>query len=221
MLSEKEVEAFVAKFIENGQVLGIGSSELGEHFLKKIALKKEEENLELKIVATSAKIAAICKSLHLPTVSLNETEIDLAIEFASMVDEDFNFIKKDSHSLVRDKMIAQSAETMIVVSHQKFFVKKLIGVIPFEIIPFGFKRTIIQLENLGSARLRMSKGIPLKTESGNFLVDVLVDQIYDLEDLEFQAKEIPGVIETGLFLNYADKAILAGDVITVKSRIRA
>ena len=42
-----------------------------------------------------------------------------------------------------------------------------------------------------------------------------------LDDLEYQTKEIPGVLETGLFIGYADRIVLMdGKKITVKSRIR-
>jgi len=32
--------------------------------------------------------------------------------------------------------------------------------------------------------------------------------LISMEDLNFQAKEIPGVIETGLFIGYADRVLL-------------
>lgn len=213
------MEDFVSRFIKGGQVLGIGSSELGEKFLKKIALHKEEKGLDLKVVPTSANITTIAAQLKLPLTSLNEHEIDLAVEFADLVDRDFNYIKRDSHSLVRDKMVAQSAETLIIVADEKAFAERLGGVIPFEITPFGYKRTIIQLENLGSTHLRKEGDRIMKTESGNYLVDVAVDEIHSLEDLEYQSKDIPGVLESGLFLGYADKVVLHNKKILVKSRL--
>ena len=54
----------------------------------------------------------------------------------------------------------------------------------------------------------------------SYLADVECDEIYSLEDLEFQAKTIAGVLETGLFMEYADRIILHNDRIEVKSRIQ-
>ena len=124
MLEEFEIEEFIAKYIKNDMILGIGSSKAGEMFLKKIAIKAEDEGLHLKVVPTSHHMAGILSSLNLPIASLNEeTSLDLAVEFVDLVDEDFNFVKRESQSLVRDKMIAQCAEILMVVVRKENFVK--------------------------------------------------------------------------------------------------
>ena len=116
-------------------------------------------------------------------------------------------------------MIAQSAETLIIVAEKKNFVSKLFGVVPFEVSPFWWKRTKIQLESFGAAKERKQESIT-KTESGNYIIDVLTDSIPSPEEFEYQAKEIPGVLETGLFMGYADRILLYNKgKIEVKSRI--
>ncbi|MFH1544827.1 MAG: ribose 5-phosphate isomerase A [archaeon] len=220
MISEEAIEGFVSKYIKDKQVIGIGSGKMGEDFLKKIALKKETDKLEISVVPSSASLALMLSQLHIPLANLNEEELDLAIEFIDLVDYDYNFIKRDSMSFVRDKMISQSAEELIVIAEKKNYVSKLYGILPFEVIPFGWKRSLIQLESLGAAKIRMkSEGNYFKTESGNYVIDVLVDSIPSPEDTEYQSKNIPGVIETGLFIGYADRIILHNDKIEVKSRI--
>jgi len=218
MIPEDQIEGLVEKYIKHGDHVGIGSSALGIKFLKKMALKKEIENLDLKIVPTSAEMTYILKQLNLEACSLEEKEIDIAIEFADLADHNYNFIKKDSKSFVRDKMIAQSAETLIIVLEKKNFVSKMFGVVPFEVSPFWWKRTKLQLESFGAARERKTESM-VKTESGNYIIDVLTDSIPSPEEFEFQAKEIPGVLETGLFVGYADRVILCNGKIEVKSRI--
>ena len=79
---------------------------------------------------------------------------------------------------------------------------------------------LIQLQGLGEAELRMESGKKFKTESGNYLVDININEISSTEDLEFQAKDIPGVIETGLFIGYADRILSFGEKIKAKSRMR-
>jgi len=219
-LKDEHIGQFIAKYIKDGDVVSIGTSDLGEKFVKKLALALEEKGEKVKIVPTSAKVAGLAAAMGIETTTLNKEEIDIAIEFVDMVDDDFNFIKRDSHSLVRDKMIGQSAEVMVAVAEEENFVKKLGGSIPFEIAPFGHMRTVMQLGKLGKAMLRMDGKKEAMTESGNYLADVDVDSVYSLEDLEYQAKEIPGVLETGLFIGYADRVILhGGDKIRVKSRM--
>ena len=58
-----------------------------------------------------------------------------------------------------------------------------------------------------------------KTETGHYVIDVNVDEIYSLEDLEFQAKDIPGVLETGLFIGYADRVLLHNGRLDMLSRL--
>ena len=220
MIPEDQIEGLVEKYIKHGQTIGIGSSDLGVKFLKKMALRKEIEGLDLKIVPTSAEMTLVLKQLNLEMGSLDEKEVDIAIEFADLVDYNYNYVKRQSKSFVRDKMIAQSARDLIIIAEKQNFVSKLFGVVPFEVSPFWWKRTKMQLESMGAARERKAGDTPLKTESGNYIIDVLTDSIPAPEEFEFQAKEIPGVLETGLFIGYADRIILYGKGrIEVKSRI--
>ncbi len=219
--TDQIVDALVEKYIKDKDVVAFGSSELSEKMLKKIAFDIEEAGLKIKIVATSMHLAAIASDLKVPIAKVDEVDIDLAIEFADLVDINFNYIKRDSSSLVRDKMIAQSAEEMIVVAREENYVKFLHGRVPFEIAKFGYKRTLDQLESLGNARLRKKGKQIFQTETEHYIVDVDVDQIYSLEDLDFEAKNIPGVLESGLFIGAADRILLHNGKITVKSRLAA
>lgn len=221
-LQERHIEDFVRTYIKDKDLVAIGTSKLGETFLKKLALAMEDKKVniwDIKFVPTSLHLAGVATSLKIPIGNLNEREVDIAIEFVDMIDNNFNYIKRNSLSLVRDKMIAQSAAILIAITEKHNFVKKLKGKIPFEICPFGWRRTINQLENLGKAKLRMEKGKPFRTETGHYLIDVDIDEIYSLDELEYQAKEVPGVLETGLFIGYADKIILHNKTIEVKSRV--
>ena len=217
------MDLLVEKYIRPDSIIAVGTSEDAETFLKKLALKLEDEEHKLenvKVVPTSGEIGGILSSMEIPIADINEREIDIAIEFVDLVDRHFNYIKRDSLSLVRDKMIAQSAEEMIVIAKESNFVKRLGGKIPFEIAIFGWKRSVVQLEALGNAKLRKKGGKPFRTETNHYLVDVEVDEIYSLEDLEFQAKNIPGVLEAGVFVGYADRVILHGKSgLRVKSRM--
>jgi len=219
VLKEETIEALIAKYVSNNMVLSFGTGSESVQFVKKLALRIEEENLNAKIVPTNNKIAEIVNELGLKTASINDEEIDLAIEFVDMVDPGFNFIERESGSFVRDKMIAQSAAELIVITEEKNYGMPLSGWIPFEICAFGWKRTLLQLEKLGKAKLREKDGRPFKTETGHYVIDAKVDEIYSLEDLEFQAKDTPGVLETGLFIGYADRVLLHNGKIRMLSRL--
>lgn len=207
-LHGETIEAFLAKYVSNNMVLSFGTGPESTSFVKKLAIKVEAEGLNVSVVPTNNRIAETVSDLGIKAVSINDREIDLAVEFVDLVDKDFNFIESKSGSFVRDKMIAQSAGELVVVTEKENYGARLFGKIPFEVCVFGWKRTLMQLEKLGKARLREKNKRPFKTETGHYVIDVNVDEVYSLEDLEFQAKDIPGVLETGLFIGYADRVLL-------------
>ncbi len=220
-MDERHIEDFIIRYIKNGDVVSIGTSELGEKFIKKLALALEHSHIpisEVEFVPTSIRGATIASSLGLPLTDINEREIDVAIEFVDAVDDNYNFIKRNSTSLVRDKMIAQSAAILVAIADEQNFMERLRGTIPFEVSAFGYKRTLNQLDSFGSAMLREGNGNIFKTETGNYIIDVEFDAIFDYEELELQSKNIPGVLETGLFVGFADKIVLHGKQIRLLSR---
>ncbi len=220
-MEESHVEQIISRYITDGYVISIGSNSMGEKFLKKLALAIEDDNVPLNnidFIPTSMKNATIASSLGLTIADLNEREIDVAIDFADQIDKNFNFLKRHSHSFIRDKMISQSAAMLIIIANESAFVEKIRGSVPFEVSTFGWKRTLNQLDSYGKAERRETKGVPYKTETGNYVIDVQIDKIFSYEDLEIQSKNIPGVIETGLFLGYADKIVLYGKKIQLVSR---
>ncbi|MFA4907083.1 MAG: ribose-5-phosphate isomerase A [archaeon] len=219
MIPEEKIDAFLEKYVKANQAIGIGTSELGEKFARRLGIRIESENLKVRVVPTSAAMAMVLHEMRVPTIELGEKELDLAFEFVSMADEQFNFIKRETTSLIRDKIIAKSALELIIITEENNYGKTLYGSIPFELSHFGWKHTLLELEKLGRTKLREKNGKPALTESGHLLADVQVDSVYSPDDIEIQGHAIPGVIETGLFVGYADRIVLHGQKITVKSRL--
>jgi ribose 5-phosphate isomerase A len=220
MLNEDQVDAFVTRYVKDGQVLAVGTNQLGELFLKKVGLWAEQNQWEITLIPTSVSQIQTAKEFHLPLTTLNEREVDLAVEFATQGDHDFNFLKRYSNSLIRDKMIAQSAGELIVVLPEKDYVEKLSGMVPFEISSFGWKRTLLLLEQIGKVNHTQYEKEPPKSESGHYLVEAEIDTQLLLEEIDAQARLIPGVLETGIFIGSADRMLLVGEQeIKVKSRM--
>jgi len=102
VLKEESIEALVSKYVSNNMVLSFGTSKESLRLVKKLALRIEEEDLDVSIVPTNNKIADLVHDLGLKAASVNDREIDLAIEFVDMVDNEFNFIEMDSASGTQD-----------------------------------------------------------------------------------------------------------------------
>lgn len=220
MLSEEQVDAFVTRYVKDGHVIAVGTNQLGELFLKKLGLVCEQNRWSVQVIPTSTGQIATANMFHLPLTTLNEREVDVAIEFVDQADGDYNFIKHYSTSLIRDKMVAQSAAELVAILPEKGMVDHLRGTIPVEISAFGWKRTLLLLERVGRVNHQKYADEPPKTESGHYLVDVEIDEYLSLEDIDMQARLIPGVLETGIFIGMADRLILVGETdIKVKSRL--
>ncbi|MDD3159841.1 MAG: ribose-5-phosphate isomerase A [Candidatus ainarchaeum sp.] len=219
MLLDEHIDGILQKYVKDNSIISFGTDKLTENFIKKLAVYLEHSNLNIKIVPTSLKISELCVHLKIPTCSLNDNDVDLAFDFADQVDQDFNYISNDSTSLVRDKMIAQESAELIVICEEENFVERLNYNLLLEITPFATKKTLLNAMNLGEAKIKMKNDQPVLSETGNNFIEVKVDEVYDLDDLDYQAKNIPGVLETSLFLGYADRVLIHGQTVTMKSRI--
>jgi ribose 5-phosphate isomerase A len=80
-----------------------------------------------------------------------------------------------------------------------------------EVLPFASGLVMKRLEALdGRPTLRYGrmKAGPVVTDNGNFVIDVDFGSIEDPPRLESQLKSIPGLIESGLFLNMTDRVFV-------------
>ena len=219
MISDDRVEALLEKYVKNNSVISFGTGPTNEAFIKKLALYIESNGLRVRVVPTAHSIGILCSQLKLATVALDDVDVDLAFDFVDQIDEDFNYISNETTSLIRDKMIAQNAGELVVVAEEKDFVKKLTCPMTVEISSFAVNKTIAQLMNLGEPTLRQKNGKPVLSETGHYFVDIKCDEIYSLDDLDYQAKAIAGVLETSLFIGFADRVVLHGANLIVKSRM--
>ena len=220
MLLDEHVEELLEKYVKDDSVISFGTGPLNSKFLKKLALYIEDNGLNVKVVPTSYDIVDLCSQLKVKTESLDDVEVDVAFDFVDQVNEDFDYISNETTSLIRDKMIAREAGELVIVCEEQNFVDTLHGRICLEINPFAIKKTLVHTMNLGDASIRMLNGEPAMSETGNNFIDVIADDIFSTNDLEYQAKNIPGVLETSLFVGFADRVLLhSEDKVLVKSRM--
>jgi len=220
MILDDHVQGLLEKYVKDNTNVSFGTGPLNKVFLKKLALYIAENNLKIKVIPTSHNLAELCSQLKIDTASLDDEEVDLAFDFVDQVDEDFNYISNETTSLVRDKMIAQEAAEFVVVCEEENYVNQLKFNLCLEVCPFAINKTLLQVMSLGDATHKLKEnGQPALSETGNHFIDVKIDEIYSVEDIEYMAKKIPGVLETSLFVGYADRVILSGSTLTVKSRL--
>ena len=209
----KELAAKAAvKYVKDGYVVGLGTGSTARYVVLALG-ERVKAGLTIKGVPTSRETAELARQQGIPLIDQdNAWIIDVAIDGADQVDPGFNLIKGGGGALLKEKIVAASAKQFIVLVDHTKRVPVLGGSfpLPIEVVPFGWGSTARQIEALTKSRvvLRERNGTPFKTEAGNMIVDVHIDRIDQPRDLEIALNQIPGVVETGLFVNRTDVLIV-------------
>src|SRR5262249_5471107 len=92
--------------------------------------------------------------------------------------------------------------------------------VPVEVLQFGWCLADRRLRELGCIPdLRQRDGAPYESDNGNYILDCQFGTITDPAGLEKAIKQIPGVVESGIFIGLADKLIIGSDQgVQVKDR---
>ncbi|KAM3967933.1 ribose-5-phosphate isomerase [Aphomia sociella] len=214
----KQVAAYraVDEFVTNNCVFGVGSGSTVIYAVQRLAERVEIENLKVICIPTSfqAKQLIIKHKLTLGELETNP-EIDVTIDGADEVDSNMILIKGGGGCLLQEKIVASCSKKLIVIAdYTKDSVKlgdRYKKGIPIEVIPMSYvpiKNKIIALFG-GEIKLRsaVAKAGPVVTDNGNFILDWLfTNQDLDWEKVNSTITMIPGVVETGLFVNMCQKA---------------
>ncbi|MEM7216269.1 MAG: ribose-5-phosphate isomerase RpiA [Pseudomonadota bacterium] len=221
MSQELKVEAARAALdlVEDGMRLGIGTGSTADEFIKLLA-EKVSRGLTITGVPTSEKTRLLCETLSVPLATLDELpHLDLVIDGADEVDHDLNLIKGGGGALLREKIVAHASDRMAVIADDSKLVDTLGKFpLPIEVNPFGLKATVNVIEKgasslglSGELKLRGGENSPFATDGGHYIIDAFFGHIPDAQALSEMLLSIPGVVEHGLFLRYANVVFLAGE----------
>ncbi len=214
LLAAKEA----VKFIENNQIIGLGTGSTANFAIKEIG-KMVAEGLQIKGVTTSNASEELAKSLNIPLLSMDEVDsIDLTIDGTDEFDADLNLIKGGGGALFREKMVARLSKREIIMADSTKKVEKLGAFkIPVEVVPIALNFAEKQLENLGAtAKIREKNGAIFTTDAGNKILDADFGLIEDAREISEKLNAIEGVVCHGLFIDLAQMVIMAdGDKMIV------
>merc|ERR1712083_522007 len=132
------------------------------------------------------------------------------IDGADEVDINLNCIKGGGGCQTQEKIIASCSKQFVVVADYRkdatTLCEKWKKGVPVEVIPLAYVPVMKKIETMGGKpKLRMakSKAGPLVTDNGSFILDVDFGLVKEVEKLNQSLMMIPGVVETGLFVNMA------------------
>ncbi|MBI0021179.1 ribose-5-phosphate isomerase RpiA [Bartonella sp. W8097] len=214
---KKAAAAKAVEFVEDGMKLGIGTGSTANEFIRLLALRVKE-GLKVTGVATSERSEQLCRELGIPVASLDEMpSLDLDIDGADEIGPKMALVKGGGGALLREKIVAFASARMLVIADQSKLVKTLGAFpLPIEVNPFGLEATKLAIVDVakslglsGNISLRVKNNKTFVTDGGHFILDASFSRISDPESLSTALFSIPGVVEHGLFLNLANKSVVA------------
>ena len=214
-MNDKELVAHAAlEYVKDNSIIGLGTGSTANIFIEMLAEKIRSHSLNISVVASSVSSQQKANDAGLKYISLDQiTEIDLYVDGADEITNNLEILKGRGFDLIREKLLAKISKQFIVIGDNSKIVSK-IGQnypIPIEITPIAWKITKNLIEKIAKkciVRGNMEKNAFAITSYGNFVLDC--EFLYtDLNILEKEIANTPGVFEHGLFLNMSKLAIIA------------
>jgi ribose 5-phosphate isomerase A len=196
------------ELIPNGSTIGLGSGRASTAFVKVLGSRVRQQSLNVRGVATSEATATLAKQFDIPLVTIDQAGIlDATVDGADEVDRNLNLIKGYGRALVREKIVAASSRSLVILVDKGKLVDQLgqRGKLPVEVVPFAMALCLRRLSAIGCQPvLYLADGRPFVSDNGNYIIDCTVNPISDPDALESTIRAIPGVVGTGLFLRMAN-----------------
>ncbi|MDP2835613.1 MAG: ribose-5-phosphate isomerase RpiA [Methanobacteriaceae archaeon] len=209
---KKDTGYEAAKEVLDGQVVGLGTGSTTHYFIEKLGMRIKEEDLDIMGIPTSYQSFFLAKDSNIPITTLEEHDIDLAVDGADEVDPALNLIKGGGAAHTLEKIIDYSADRFIVIVDDSKMVETLGKFpVPLEVIPTAARVVSQILEDMGvatSIRMAERKDGPVITDHGNFVIDAEFGILNEPEELEIELNSIPGVVENGIFSGVVDQVFV-------------
>lgn len=211
-LLKQNVGKQAAALIEDGQVVGLGTGSTTVHFIKFLGQRVQDEQLDIMGIPTSFQSLILARELGIEVTSIDEHDIDIAVDGADEVSSNLDLIKGGGAAHTKEKIIDASADKFVVIVDESKMVDKLGAFpLPIEIIPESLrlvKNALLDMNVDSQLRMGIQKDGPVITDNGNFILDASFNVIENPSQLEVELNSIPGVVENGIFSNVVDKVIV-------------
>jgi ribose 5-phosphate isomerase A len=199
--------------VESGMTVGLGTGSTAACFVRALAPLR----LAIRCVATSEATAALAASLGLEMLDIDAAgAIDLTVDGADEIGPGLALIKGGGAALLREKLTWSISRRCIVIADASKALDKLGKYpLPVEVVAFGHTTTAARIAQAladcgmgASPRLRLAADGPVRTDGGNLIYDLACEAIEDPAALAAALKRITGVVDHGLFLNFAERALI-------------
>lgn len=192
-------------------VLGLGTGSTTRFFIEAVG-KLVRAGRRFSGVPTSQQSRALATQCGIPLLDdAGPWVVDLCVDGADEVSEKLDLIKGGGGAHTREKMVNFAAKKNVIIVDESKLSRQLgeRWPVPIEVLVFAHLTTARALAQFGKPVLRLKHGAPVTTDSGNYIYDVAVLPLADPEPIDHAFRQVPGVVETGLFCARADWVIVA------------
>lgn len=219
-LEKQNAAAAAMEFVEDGMTIGLGTGSTAKFFVELLA-EEVADGLVVRGVPTSEQTRRLAEAHGVPLLPVDKVEqIHITVDGADEFDEQGQLIKGGGAALLREKIIANASDHMVVIADTSKQVDRLGAFpLPVEVTPFGFtltaKKVFDALSSSGVDRPMVKvrtqpSGQPMVTDGGNYILDCHCKRIPDAEATAGRLGVVPGLVEHGLFINLA-RTIIIGE----------
>ena len=216
---------YAANFVKQDMIIGLGSGTTVYWLIQELG-KRVLQGLNIKAVPTSNQTAELAKQAGISVSNLDEVDkLPLTIDGADEIDAQGCLIKGGGGALLQEKIVAAASDELIIIADHSKLVEQLGKFpLPVEVIPFGYKQVLNKiLVSTGCKKvgLRKKNDEIFITDHRHYILDCHYEKINEAATLNTALHLIPGVVETGLFINMANKAVIGfenGKVELIKYR---
>ncbi|HMG68038.1 MAG TPA: ribose-5-phosphate isomerase RpiA [Chitinophagaceae bacterium] len=210
--AKKNAGRHAVNLVKSGMTIGIGTGTTVFWFIRELAIRVKE-GMKITAVSTSEQTSRLATELGINLSDLNTIEkLQLTIDGADEIDPKGNLIKGGGGALLQEKIVAGASEELVVIADSSKLVRQLGKFpLPIEVIPFGFKQVQRKIINSGFCKkvtLRKKDDEIFVTDHDHYILDCECEKIVDPLVLNTYLHSIPGVVETGLFINMANRAVI-------------
>ena len=214
---KKEAARKAITYINNKTTVGLGAGSTIAFMIEFLA-EEAKKGAALKLVTSSFTTHQLLLQNGFAVQAISDVaEIDIYFDGCDQFDKDLNALKSGGGIHTREKLLASMAKQFILVGDEAKYSEHLGNTFPLavELLPESYRYVLATIQKLFPGvktilRISDKKDGAAITENGNYLVDCWFTNWLDLGLLNTQLKTITGVVETSLFYQLADKAIIAG-----------
>jgi ribose 5-phosphate isomerase len=197
--------------VSEGMLLGLGTGRAAEAFIRLLG-DRVRAGLRVRAVTTSVRSESLAREVGIELLSLDQAvSLDIAFDGADEVTPDLALTKGLGGALLRERVVAHEAKMFVVLVTPEKLVDKL-GArtpIPIEVVPFARAAVARNLEKLGGRPVtRTRDGADYFTDNGNLIFDTHFAPIDAPRELDAAVRRVPGVVDTGIFLDMADLVLV-------------